>query len=599
MINFNFCNDEELNLQNEDYCRLNMNFPIQSAFVDMYDNSLQISTQMKSKNKTNSISSNDESDRKKISNRERKKMGKWTREEDEILKELVLVYGGKCWKKVAEHIKGRTEIQCLHRWTKILQPGLVKGPWTIQEDRKLISWVKKFGPKKWSQCSDYIKGRSDKQCRERWFNCLNPKVKKGNWTPEEDYKIFYLFKKYGSRWANIANFFEGRSENSVKNRFYSTLRRYVTEKKKSQGMKKNKKNCNEVQLLKETLSSNAINDIKPSACSKEELLQYFEISFYESKMKFVKEKKFSEQDLKLFDSQIDKREYHNDYETNSNSDMHVLNSDNNMHNNSINENINVNLKNNHNAINNPYNDKGETKSNSSFSENNCLLNLNMSNMNFDFYSGFNNSKADTIKLNASDSQLSRDEAFNMYKNMDIYSLEKNISDICDDNNMIFQDPLFTNFDNYIDNMMEGIFKNKNENNLNMNIDNIGNFNHIERDLNMNMNYDDICRDFGSERLFTDDLIQVNSVQENNSILNSESDRSSCSDQKDKSNGMYNDKKDSVSIVNSTSNKIENGDEGKKKSEVLHSLYDHLNDLEKLIKSAKRELIRYEKSSVTI
>jgi len=72
----------------------------------------------------------------------------------------------------------RTPVQCLHRWSKILKPGLIKGPWTIAEDRKLKEWVNNQGPAKWSQCSDFLIGRSVKQCRERWFNTLNPTVKK-------------------------------------------------------------------------------------------------------------------------------------------------------------------------------------------------------------------------------------------------------------------------------------------------------------------------------------------------------------------------------------------------------------------------------------
>ena len=39
-------------------------------------------------------------------------------------------------------MNGRTPIQCLHRWTKILKPGLVKGPWTPEEDLLLMEWVK-------------------------------------------------------------------------------------------------------------------------------------------------------------------------------------------------------------------------------------------------------------------------------------------------------------------------------------------------------------------------------------------------------------------------------------------------------------------------
>ena len=35
----------------------------------------------------------------------------------------------------------RTPIQCLHRWTKILKPGLVKGHWTPEEDKLLMEYV--------------------------------------------------------------------------------------------------------------------------------------------------------------------------------------------------------------------------------------------------------------------------------------------------------------------------------------------------------------------------------------------------------------------------------------------------------------------------
>lgn len=49
---------------------------------------------------------------------------------DQILKDAVLVHGGKNWKKISEFLEGRTDVQCLHRWQKVLRPGLVKGPWT-------------------------------------------------------------------------------------------------------------------------------------------------------------------------------------------------------------------------------------------------------------------------------------------------------------------------------------------------------------------------------------------------------------------------------------------------------------------------------------
>jgi len=42
--------------------------------------------------------------------------GHWTEQEDKKLTESVAINGGKNWKKIAENLKGRTDVQCLHRW---------------------------------------------------------------------------------------------------------------------------------------------------------------------------------------------------------------------------------------------------------------------------------------------------------------------------------------------------------------------------------------------------------------------------------------------------------------------------------------------------
>jgi Myb-like DNA-binding domain len=63
-------------------------------------------------------------------NGSRSSRGKWTPEEDEILRNAVQQHGGKNWKKISDCLDGRTDVQCLHRWQKVLRPGLVKGPWT-------------------------------------------------------------------------------------------------------------------------------------------------------------------------------------------------------------------------------------------------------------------------------------------------------------------------------------------------------------------------------------------------------------------------------------------------------------------------------------
>jgi hypothetical protein len=52
------------------------------------------------------------------------------RVQDEALREAVEAHNGCNWKAIAQRLPGRTDVQCLHRWQKVLKPGLVKGPWT-------------------------------------------------------------------------------------------------------------------------------------------------------------------------------------------------------------------------------------------------------------------------------------------------------------------------------------------------------------------------------------------------------------------------------------------------------------------------------------
>lgn len=179
----------------------------------------------------------------------------WTEEEDQLLKAAVVKLGARQWKVVALSVPGRTHTQCLQRWNKVLKPGLRKGPWTVKEDEHLRKLVELELPKakeaasrcaeqntevdpasliSWSSIAEAIPGRSIKQCRERWCYNLNPVIKKGSWTPEEDALLLALQKKNGNRWAQIARLIPGRTEHTVKTRFRSILRARKREWKTSE-----------------------------------------------------------------------------------------------------------------------------------------------------------------------------------------------------------------------------------------------------------------------------------------------------------------------------------------------------------------------------
>jgi len=102
------------------------------------------------------------------------------------------------------------------------------GPWSASEDAALTELVLADGEgKHWARIAAMLPGRTGKQCRERWCNNLDPSLKKGAWTEEEDKMILSLHAKLGTRWAEIAKHLPGRSDNSVKNRWYSTCSRIL------------------------------------------------------------------------------------------------------------------------------------------------------------------------------------------------------------------------------------------------------------------------------------------------------------------------------------------------------------------------------------
>ncbi len=56
----------------------------------------------------------------------------------------------------------------LHRWQKVLNPDMVKGRWTEEEDNLVLKLVEANGPQKWTFIAEHLPGRIGKQCRERW-----------------------------------------------------------------------------------------------------------------------------------------------------------------------------------------------------------------------------------------------------------------------------------------------------------------------------------------------------------------------------------------------------------------------------------------------
>lgn len=139
----------------------------------------------------------------------------WTKEEDKLLREAVAVYGESSWQLVAEYVGERTGQQCLFRWTKSIDPRLKKGRWSAKEDKKLSEAVSRYGIGRWAKISSAVPGRTDSQCRERYMNVLDPSLKHGEWSTEEDQRLMTAVNELGpGKWSEVSKLVGFRTDSS-------------------------------------------------------------------------------------------------------------------------------------------------------------------------------------------------------------------------------------------------------------------------------------------------------------------------------------------------------------------------------------------------
>jgi len=96
------------------------------------------------------------------------------------------------------------------------------GTWKNAEDEILKAAVMKYGLNQWPRISSLLVRKSSKQCKERWYNWLDPKLKKTEWTKEEDEQLITLVKMFPCQWKTIAPFL-GRSAHMCIEHFQELL----------------------------------------------------------------------------------------------------------------------------------------------------------------------------------------------------------------------------------------------------------------------------------------------------------------------------------------------------------------------------------------
>jgi len=169
--------------------------------------------------------------KRRVDSPTKRQLTKWSKEEDIRLEEGVKKYGVPNWVLVAKHVKTRNNKMCAQRWRNCLRPEIKvakKGTWSAEEDEQLRQIVSKCDCKDGHAWELVSKGmgftRNIKQCRERWENFLDPSLRLGPWTPEEDACLLRLHGEFGNAWKKIASVLNGRSAERIR-RHYSQLKK--------------------------------------------------------------------------------------------------------------------------------------------------------------------------------------------------------------------------------------------------------------------------------------------------------------------------------------------------------------------------------------
>ena len=127
--------------------------------------------------------------------------------------------------KVARTVSEDAQINsCQNRWYRTLDPSIRRGNWTAEEDAQLRLAVDLYGHA-WMEVASVIPGRNNEQCRDRWTERINPKVPRGKWTAEEDRRLISAVDELGvGKWKEVSERVgTGRTDNTVSFLEISTL----------------------------------------------------------------------------------------------------------------------------------------------------------------------------------------------------------------------------------------------------------------------------------------------------------------------------------------------------------------------------------------
>lgn len=138
----------------------------------------------------------------------------WTKEEDNLLTYLVNVIGCK-WKFISKYFRNKTLLNVYNRYRRI-NPDIKRGHFTPEEDFQIIEMVKTHGFK-WSKLADIMKTRSSKQIRARFMFRLDKNYDFSDMNEDEKKIIFEYYPKFRNKWSKYNEVLDKkRSPNAIR-----------------------------------------------------------------------------------------------------------------------------------------------------------------------------------------------------------------------------------------------------------------------------------------------------------------------------------------------------------------------------------------------
>ena len=154
--------------------------------------------------------------------RQRIKYVRWTSEEDTKLKEIFMSQSNKDWNKIAEKFSNKNGRQCMYRWYKVIKPCM-NFKLSREEESDIHEYVRANSITNMTKLAKKIKKNlPSKIIKEKYYTLFG---KEEPLTINEEILLLLLVKKSGTTWTKFSENFLNRSENFIKNRFYSILRR--------------------------------------------------------------------------------------------------------------------------------------------------------------------------------------------------------------------------------------------------------------------------------------------------------------------------------------------------------------------------------------